>query len=84
MGASAAGNVSRRHFELAFEAVKPSVGEADRKKYEAMKKRWENEQATLRNSNFDQKMIKKLKHAQNIIDMSQRPISRFGHASGGT
>ena len=39
VGASAAGNVSRRHFELAFEAVKPSVGEADRKKYEAMKKR---------------------------------------------
>ena len=37
--ASAAGNVSQRHFDLAFEAVKPSVGETDRKKYEAMKKR---------------------------------------------
>ena len=38
-GAGAAGSVSQRHFDLAFEAVKPSVGEADRKKYEAMKKR---------------------------------------------
>ena len=39
-GAGAAGSVSQRHFDLAFEAVKPSVGEADRKKYEAMKKRY--------------------------------------------
>ena len=39
-GSGAAGSVSQRHFDLAFEAVKPSVGEADRKKYEAMKKRY--------------------------------------------
>ena len=38
-GSGAAGSVSQRHFDLAFEAVKPSVGENDRKKYEAMKKR---------------------------------------------